>query len=632
MTHMNAEEASGDDHRPQSLLPLTLGALGVVYGDIGTSPIYALRETLRAVSPDGVPAREDVIGVLSIIFWSLMIVVTLKYVGFVLRADNKGEGGSLSLMALAGSKAGRLRTMVLVAGMIGASLFFGDAIITPAISVLSAVEGLTVVTPTFEPFVVPITALILIALFSVQRYGTGRVAGIFGPITTLWFLAIGTLGALHIADDPAVFHALNPIAGVMFFIDHSGVALVVIGAAFLAVTGAEALYADLGHFGRKPITLAWFVLVLPCLLLSYFGQGAWVLAHPGPVGLVLFEMVPEWALLGFVILATAATVIASQAVISGAFSMVRQAVQLKLLPRMEIRHTSEDQSGQIYVPRINRILLLGVLVLVIGFGSSEHLAVAYGISVTGEMLMTAFLLAVVMRRIWNWPLWPVIVLCTLFAVVDFAYLAANLAKVFHGGWVSLLVAGTMLAVMTTWIRGSQLLFAKTRKLEVPFDVLLLGISRKTPHLVPGTAVFLTSDRESAPTALLHSMKHYKVLHEHNMLLTVETRPSPRVSEDQRILIEPLSDLFTRVTLRFGYMEDPHVPRALGQCRKQGLKFDAMNTSFFLSRRSLKPSPDGGMPFWQDHLFIGLARSAADATQYFSLPTSRVVEIGTQVQV
>jgi KUP system potassium uptake protein len=626
------DESEHGTHSKASLGTLTLGAIGVVYGDIGTSPIYALRETLRAVSGDGIPDRADVIGVLSVIFWSLMIIVTVKYVGFVLRADNRGEGGSLSLMALAGVNAGKLAPFVLFAGMVGASLFFGDAIITPAISVLSAVEGLKVVTPAFEPYVVIITAVILVGLFAVQSYGTGRVAGVFGPITTLWFLTIGLVGGIHIADDPGIFAALNPMAGAVFFFSHSDVALLVIGSAFLAVTGAEALYADLGHFGRKPISIAWFALVLPCLLLSYFGQGAYVLAHPEPVGLLLFEMVPGWATLPFVLLATAATVIASQAVISGAFSLVRQAIQLKLLPRMDIRHTSENQSGQIYIPRINHILLVGVLLLVFGFGSSEHLAAAYGISVTGEMLMTAFMLAVVMRRNWGWPILPVIALCGLFALIDGAYLAANLLKIAEGGWVSLAVAAMLLLIMLTWIKGTQLLFAKTRKLEVPLDDLVRSFARKAPSTVPGTAVFLTSDRDSAPTALLHSLKHYKVLHERNLILTVETKPRPRVSEEERVTIDPISDQFTRVTLRYGYMEDPHIPRALAKCRKIGLKFDTMTTSFFLSRRSLKPTRDSGMPFWQDRLFIALARSATDATGYFSLPTSRVVEIGTQVLV
>ena len=624
--------AHHDGHSNKGMAALTIGAVGVVYGDIGTSPIYALRSTIKAVSGEGVPLRADVIGVMSIIFWSLMIIVTIKYVGFVLRADNKGEGGSLSLMALAGSNAGKLAPLVLFAGMIGASLFFGDAIITPAISVLSAVEGLKVAVPSLEAYIVPITVVILIGLFSVQSFGTARVASIFGPVTVIWFLTIGFIGAIHLQDDLGVFWALNPYEAVRFFYNHGDVAVLVIGAAFLAVTGAEALYADLGHFGRKPITIAWFILVLPCLLLSYFGQAAYVMSRNEPVGQILFEMVPSWATLPLVILATVATVIASQAVISGAFSLVRQAIQLRLLPRMEIRHTSEGQSGQIYIPRINHILLIGVLMLVIGFGSSESLAAAYGISITGEMLMTAFMLAVVMRRIWGWPLVPVIAICTVFAIIDAAYLGANLLKFADGGWVSILVAGCLLLGMITWIKGTQLLSAKTRKDEVPLDLLIRNFAKKTPSLVPGTAIFLTSDKDSAPTALMHSLKHYKVLHEHNVILTVETQPRPRVPDSERVMIEPVSDLFQRITVRFGYMENPNLPRALGLCRKAGFKFDVMSTSFFLSRRSLKATRESGMPFWQDKLFIAMARSATDATEYFRLPTSRVVEIGTQVLI
>ena len=625
----NAHHSS---HGNKGLAALTVGAIGVVYGDIGTSPIYALRETIKAVSGTNIPQANDVIGVLSIIFWSLMIIVTLKYVGFVIRADNRGEGGSLSLMALAGTNAGRLAPIVLFAGMIGGALFFGDAIITPAISVLSAVEGLKVAVPSFEPYIVPITIVILIALFSVQSFGTAKVATVFGPITIVWFLSIGFVGLIHIFDDLSVLWALNPLEAAHFFYRHGEIAVVVIGAAFLAVTGAEALYADLGHFGRKPIALAWYIMVLPCLLLSYFGQGAYVMASGRPVGPILFEMVPSWATLPMVILATLATVIASQAVISGAFSMVHQAIQLRLMPRMEIRHTSEGQSGQIYIPRVNHILLIGVLMLVVGFGSSENLAAAYGISVTGVMLMTAFMLAVVMYRIWGWNLWLVVTLCGLFAIIDAAYLFANMVKILDGGWVSILVAAVLLICMLTWIKGTQLLSAKTRKDEVPLDLLIRNFAKKTPTLVPGTAIFLTSDKDSAPTALMHSLKHYKVLHEHNVILTVETQPRPRVPDSERVLIEPVSELFQRITVRFGFMENPNLPRALGLCRKAGFKFDVMSTSFFLSRRSLKATRESGMPFWQDKLFISLARSATDATEYFRLPTSRVVEIGTQVLI
>jgi KUP system potassium uptake protein len=625
--------AAKDSPGQPNLKILMLGALGVVYGDIGTSPIYALREALRAATGGNQAGREEVLGVLSLIVWALTIIVTVKYVVFVLRADNRREGGTLSLMALA--RRGlpkRSSSAILLIGMCGAALFLGDAVITPAISVLSAIEGLEVVTPAFDPYVVPITLIILAALFAVQRFGTGGVASIFGPITALWFLAIGFSGLMHIADDPSVLAAINPIH-IAYFLSHSpGTAFVTIGAVFLAVTGAEALYADLGHFGRRPIVLAWLVIVFPCLLLSYFGQGAFVLSRGGTIGHPFFEMNHGWTLVPMVALATAATVIASQAVISGAYSLVRQAVQLNMLPRFEIRHTSETQSGQIYLPRVNLLLALSVMLLVVGFGESSALASAYGISVTGEMVVTTILLYVVMRRIWRWTLLPAIGLTVMFGIVDVGFFSANIVKVLEGGWVSILVAGAVLVVMMTWVRGTRLLFEKSRKSEIPLDFIAERMAAKPPHLVPGTAVFLTSDRISAPAALMHSLKHYKVLHEQNVILSVVTAQDPTVPDSERIKITPINDLFMRVTMKFGYMEQPNIPKAMAICRKQGWKFDIMSTSFFLSRRSIKASPSSGMPLWQDRLFIGLASTAADATQYFQIPTGRVVEIGTQVTV
>lgn len=620
------------DVASQNTKVLMLGALGVVYGDIGTSPIYAFREALVAASGDGVASREAVLGVLSLIIWALTIIVTIKYILFVLRADNRGEGGTLSLMALAQGSFQKPSLFILGIGICGAALFFGDAVITPAISVLSAVEGMRVVTPAFDPYVVPLTLLILAVLFAVQRYGTGRVAAVFGPITATWFLAIGMSGLIHIADAPSILAALNPIHIVSFLIHAPGVAFVTVGAIFLAVTGAEALYADLGHFGRRPIVLAWLSIVFPCLLLNYFGQGAYVLAHEGTIGQPFFEMNGGWTLAPMVVLATAATVIASQAVISGAYSLARQAVQLNLLPRFEIQHTSETQSGQIYMPRVNMLLAISVMLLVVGFQESSNLASAYGISVTGDMLMTTVLLAVVMRRIWNWPLARIIVLIGLFGLIDIGFFASNIVKVFEGGWTSLLVAGAIIVAMSTWVRGVRLLFEKTRKTEVPLDFLAGNLAQKPPTLVAGTAVFLTSDPQSAPTAMMHSLKHYKVLHENNVILTVVTARQPYVPVEERVKMEALNDLFMRVTLTFGYMEHPNIPKALAICRKQGWKFDIMTTSFFLSRRSLKASPNSGMPVWQDRLFIGLARTAADATEYFQIPTGRVIEIGTQVAV
>ncbi|RWQ66321.1 MAG: potassium transporter Kup, partial [Mesorhizobium sp.] len=506
------EQSSHSEVEQHSTKVLMLGALGVVYGDIGTSPIYAFREALHASAGGNVANRGDILGVLSLIIWSLTITVTIKYIMFVLRADNRGEGGVLSLMALARNSFPTRSAVILGIGIVGAALFFGDAVITPAISVLSAVEGMNVVTPTFQPYVVPLTLAILAVVFAVQRFGTGGVGLVFGPVTALWFLAIGLSGLNHIMDDPEILLAISPHYIVSFLINSPEVAFVTVGAVFLAVTGAEALYADLGHFGRKPIVLAWLAIVFPCLLLNYVGQGAFVLANGGVVGHPFFEMNEGWMLIPMVVLATAATVIASQAVISGAFSLTRQAVQLNMLPRLEILHTSERQSGQIYMPRVNMLLALVVMLLVVGFGESSKLASAYGISVTGNMLVTNILLYVVMTRIWKWPLGVAIALMAVFAFVDTGFFAANIVKVFEGGWASLAIAAVIVMTMWTWIRGTRYLFDKTRRNEIPLDSLAGNLLKRKPQLMSGTAVFLTSDPASAPTALMHSLKHYKVLH------------------------------------------------------------------------------------------------------------------------
>ncbi|WP_246727776.1 potassium transporter Kup [Chelativorans sp. Marseille-P2723] len=611
---------------------LVIGALGVVYGDIGTSPIYAFREALHASSGGGTVTREDVFGVLSLIVCALTTVVTVKYVVFVLRADNRGEGGILSLMALARGSYPKRSGLILALGICGASLFFGDALITPAISVLSAVEGLEVATPAFDPYVVPITLVILLVLFSVQRLGTGKVASVFGPVTAAWFLALGVAGLMHIADDPSVLLAINPYHAIIYLWHQPEVAFLTVGAVFLAVTGGEALYADLGHFGRKPIVLAWLAIVFPCLLLNYFGQGAFVLAHGGQPQNPFFQMMPSWALLPMVLLATAATVIASQAVISGAFSLARQASQLNILPRFDILHTSETQEGQIYLPRINLLMGLGVMLLVVGFGASSELASAYGISVSGNMLVTTVLLSVVTLLRWRWTIAAALAVLLIFGTIDIGFFAANVAKLVEGGWVSLVVAFVAGLLMITWLRGTRVLLDKTRKNKVPFDALAERLARNPPQIVPGTAVFLTADRGSTPTALLHSLKHYKVLHERNVVLSVLTAEQPHVPPSERVRMEPINQLFMRVTVTFGYMERPNIPMALALCRKQGWKFDIMNTSFFVSRRSLRPSADVGMAVWQDRLFIALARTAADATEYFQIPTGRVVEIGTQITI
>ncbi|TIT04413.1 potassium transporter Kup [Mesorhizobium sp.] len=628
----SVEQSSHSEVEQHSTKVLMLGALGVVYGDIGTSPIYAFREALHASAGGNVANRGDILGVLSLIIWSLTITVTIKYIMFVLRADNRGEGGVLSLMALARNSFPTRSAVILGIGIVGAALFFGDAVITPAISVLSAVEGMNVVTPTFQPYVVPLTLAILAVVFAVQRFGTGGVGLVFGPVTALWFLAIGLSGLNHIMDDPEILLAISPHYIVSFLINSPEVTFVTVGAVFLAVTGAEALYADLGHFGRKPIVLAWLAIVFPCLLLNYVGQGAFVLANGGVVGHPFFEMNEGWMLIPMVVLATAATVVASQAVISGAFSLTRQAVQLNMLPRLEILHTSERQSGQIYMPRVNMLLALVVMLLVVGFGESSKLASAYGISVTGNMLVTNILLYVVMTRIWKWPLGVAIALMAVFVFIDTGFFAANIVKVLEGGWASLAIAAVIVMTMWTWIRGTRYLFDKTRRNEIPLESLAGNLLKRKPQLMSGTAVFLTSDPASAPTALMHSLKHYKVLHEQNVILSVVTAQQPVVPDSDRVKMETVNELFMRVTLTFGYMEQPNIPRALAICRKQGWKFDIMTTSFFLSRRSLKASPNSGMPVWQDKLFIGLARTAADATEYFQIPTGRVVEIGTQVAI
>ncbi len=611
---------------------LTLGAIGVVYGDIGTSPIYALREALNAVTPGATPTPADVMGVLSIIFWSLTLVVALKYAVFVLSADHRGEGGTFALLALARMRAGRFRQAVMVIGLLGAALFFGDAAITPAISVLSAVEGLEVLTPDFTPYVLPATIAILATLFAVQGFGTHRVSSVFGPITSCWFLMLGASGISHLAEGPAVLAAFNPVHAIAFIAAAPGIALVVLGAAFLVVTGAEALYADLGHFGRVPIWLAWFGVAFPCLTLNYFGQGAYILAHGGAVKQPFFEMMPPSLLVPAIILTTLATIIASQAVITGAFSLAQQAGRLGMLPRLDVIHTSDTQIGQIYVPRINGLLFIAVLMLVILFGSSSALASAYGLAVSGNMVVTSVLLAIVMRRLWRWPVIAVAAVMLPLMSLDLSFLVANSLKFLDGGWATVTISAAIFVVMWTWRRGSKLLFEKTRRNEIPLAELADNLAKKPPHLVKGTAVFLTGDPQLAPTALLHSLKHYGVLHESNVILTVATAMVPRVAETQRVRIERLNDLFLRVILRFGYMEEPDLPKALIVARKRGWKTDIMSTSFFLSRRTLKVSPNSGMPAWQDRLYIALTQQAADATAYFSIPTNRAVELGTQVTV
>jgi KUP system potassium uptake protein len=627
-----AANGHADAHSTAGFAALTLGSIGVVYGDIGTSPLYALREAIGAASNGGTPTRLAVMGVTSLILWALIIVVTLKYVVILLRADNHGEGGTLALMALAQRGVAKAAGAVVLLGIISGALFYGDAVITPALSVLSAIEGVKLVTAVLDPYVVSITVVILLALFAAQSRGTARVAAFFGPIMLVWFAIIGIAAIPAIVRQPEVLFALNPFYAVAFMLHHGVIGFVTLGAVFLAVTGAEALYADLGHFGKRPIQTAWLFIVLPSLAANYLGQGAIVMGNPKAVENPFFLMFPDWALLPMVAIATVATVIASQAVITGAYSLTRQAIQLGLLPRFEIRHTSESQSGQIFMPRVNSLLFVFVMLLVLMFRSSSALASAYGIAVTGTMVVTGMMGFVVIWRVWRWSAVAAAALIAPFLFLDLTFLAANLLKVVDGGWVPLALGGMVMLLMYTWRRGSRLLFEKSRKLEFPLADLVAMLEKKPPQRVSGTAVFLTSDPVSAPTALMHSLKHYKVLHEKNVILTIESAPTPRVNPAERVRLEQISPTFSKVTLRFGFMETPNVPKALAIARKLGWQFDIMSTSFFLSRRALKPAAHSGMPRWQDHLFIALSRTANDATDYFQIPSGRVVEVGTQITI
>jgi KUP system potassium uptake protein len=522
--------------------------------------------------------------------------------------------------------------MIMLLGIISGGLFFGDAIITPSLSVLSAIEGIKIITPTFEPYVVPITAAILVGLFAVQSRGTARVAAFFGPITLVWFVALALAGLWHISGNPSVLLAFNPLHGVRFLLEHGIVGFLTLGAVFLVVTGSEALYADLGHFGRGPIRTAWLFVALPALTINYLGQGALILGNPAAIENPFFLLYPQWALIPMVVLATAATVIASQAVITGAYSVTQQAIQLGLLPRLEIRHTSEALVGQIYMPRVNALLLVGVLALVFMFRSSNALASAYGIAVTGTMVVTAMLAFVVIWKVWNWSPIAAGALVAPFLMLDLTFLGANLLKVMEGGWMPLMLGGAMVAAMYTWRRGTAVLAAKTAKLQVPLAPLVGMLERSPPHRASGTAVFLTGNPDHAPTALLHNLKHNKVLHERNVVLTVEYAETPHVSPEERVHVEPLGNSFLRVKLRFGFMDVPNIPEALAIARKAGWRFEIMSTSFYVSRRSLRIAARSEMPRWQDRLFIALASAANDATDYFRIPTGRVVEIGAQVAI
>ncbi len=614
---------------------LTVGAIGVVFGDIGTSPLYALREALHH-SRGGGSNELAVLGVVSLAFWALMLVVTLKYAIFLMRADNKGEGGTLALMALGQRALQRRSVWLLGLGMVGAALFYGDGIITPAMSVLSAVEGLKMAPGLggLPDLAMPaIAGVILIVLFMVQSRGTANMAKFFGPLTAVWFLVLAALGLFHMRDDLSIFRALSPHYGVEFLISNGALGFVILGSVFLTVTGAEALYADMGHFGKKPIRAAWLGLVLPCLTLNYLGQGALVLHDPTAAADPFFRMVPQFAYWPVLLLATAATIIASQAVITGAFSVTQQAVQLGLLPRIDIKRTSETVAGQIYVPQVNAFLMIGVLILLAMFRSSTNLAAAYGIAVTGAMFVDTLLFFVIIKNFWKKPAWQAWVAVLGFGALDVVFLSSNMLKIPQGAWLPLVLGGLLVVVMWTWARGTEVLAAKTRRDSVPLADLAGILAARPPHRVPGVAIFLTSDLDATPVALMHNLKHNKVLHEKNIILTVRTAETPRVQEQDRVTSEVLNDDFKKVTISYGFMESPNLPKALAVMRKmQGLKFDIMNTSFFLGRRSVVASATSGMPLWQDKLFIFLMKNAANPTDFFRIPPGRVVELGAQVTV
>ena len=618
-------------HNKQAMAGLTLAALGVVYGDIGTSPLYTLQQCFTAHNMTTSP--ENILGILSLIFWSLIFVVSVKYVAFVLRADNHGEGGIMALMALARhyvTHAARWKIVLL--GLFGASLFYGDAIITPAISVLSAAEGMKVLSPSMGPYILPLAVVVLVFLFILQRFGTASVGMLFGPVMTFWFCTIGILGLLQIVQAPAVLAAVNPLHAIRFLFQHGVGAYLTLGSVVLALTGAEALYADMGHFGKKPIRLAWYGLVLPALVLNYFGQGALLMMNPKAIENPFFMLAPQWALLPLIILATLATVIASQAVISGAYSLTRQAIQLGYSPRMEISHTSEKEIGQIYLPFVNWVLLVAVLVVVLTFQTSDSLASAYGIAVTGTMLITTMLFFVVARINWRWPLPLALSVTVLFGIIDFAFFSANLLKLFSGGWLPLVLGMIIFMLMTTWKQGRKLLFDRLREQALPLDSFIENLEAFPPTRVQGTAVFLTSTLHGVPHALLHNLKHNKVLHERIVLMTIRTEDVPYIDESSRLEVVQLSPSFWRVVARYGFKEDPSVLNVLSLCENDGLAFELMDTSFFLSRETIISTERPGMARWRERLFVWMNKNALRATDFFQIPTNRVVELGAQVEL
>ncbi|MDD5329107.1 MAG: potassium transporter Kup [Sulfuricella sp.] len=630
---MSQTEESASPHQ-EGFFALSLAAIGVVFGDIGTSPLYTMKEIFHGAHAVA-PVHDNVLGALSLVLWALLIVVSLKYVVFIMRADNNGEGGIMALLALTLKNAprdARSRWLLTIMGLFGAALFYGDGVITPAISVLSAVEGLEIATPALKPYVIPLTLIVLVGLFAFQRKGTASVGALFGPVMIVWFTTLALLGVVNIVAEPAVLQAVNPLYGLQFFLENRWHAFLALGAVVLAVTGGEALYADMGHFGRMPIKTAWFAFVLPALLLNYFGQGALLIHNPEASQNPFYLLAPSWALYPMVALSTLATVIASQAVISGAFSVTRQAMQLGYCPRLDIQHTSEKAIGQVYLPAINWALLAAIVALVLGFRSSSNLAAAYGIAVTGTMAIDTILAVVVAHSLWGWGRYKAVLVAAVFLVVDLSFFSANALKIPQGGWFPLVVGVGVFTLLSTWKRGRQLMFERMHDSAIALEPFLAGIAAHPPTRVEGTAVFLTAHLDGVPHAMLHNLIHNKVLHERVMLLTVITEDVPHVPDIDHVEVQPLGNDFYRIIMRYGFKDEPDIPATLARCKEFGLEFSMMETSFFLSRETLIPTVAPGMALWREKLFVSMSRNAGSATAYFKIPTNRVVELGTQIEL
>ncbi|KAB8058506.1 potassium transporter Kup [Janthinobacterium sp. FT14W] len=622
------------EHKKSSLVGLTLAAVGIVYGDIGTSPLYTLKTVFDPTHGLSV-THNNLLGIVSLIFWGLTLIVSLKYVTLVLRADNRGEGGIMALMALvlsSVSKSSRWHVPLMVIGVFGATLFYGDSVITPAISVLSAIEGLEVATPAFSPYVVWLTIAVLVGLYSVQSHGTAGIGRFFAPVMLIWFVALACMGVVNIIKSPAILAAVNPLHAVAFLLENGRIAFLSLGAVVLALTGAEALYADMGHFGKKPIRMAWFLIAFPALALNYLGQGGLLLAHPEAISNPFYQQLGAWSVYPLVILSTMATVIASQATISGTFSMTKQAIALGFLPRMRVRHTSESEIGQIYIPAVNWLQLAVVLMAVVGFGSSEKLAAAYGIAVTATMLATTILTFFVIRYRWKMNLLLCWAATGFFLIIDVSLFSASALKLFHGGWFPLLLGSILFIIMLTWKRGRQLVFENLEKHAIPLDDFLSSLFIAPPLRVPGTAIFLRGETDGVPHALLHNLLHNKVLHERVIFLTVFMHEEPWVAPSERVRVVDLGHQCYQVNVHYGFKDEPDIPAALAQCAQQGLDFEMMETSFFIARQTIISTPGAGMMPWREHLFVTMSRNARTAADYYQIPSNRVIELGTQVEI